>query len=241
MTDFIQLALYPHNLFLYALLLAAVCYRKKGLWLLWLLFYLLGNSFVANQVRHWQWQQLDNSKVLVGEPTLVVLGCGGSADVLPACARNRLDHLLQLTAMDSHAVVITTRHCQPYTRYLLQQGYAGAIDCFDGGDNTYQEFYRLAARFDQQQPLLFVSSDHHGWRVQRLIKLHQLNAGFSAASTSTYRPLPCRWHCWLTVNLSNYDFFAKLSGEWFSYGSYRLTRGWQSWQPEADTKKASTQ
>ena len=239
MTDFIQLVLYPHNLFLYALLLAAVRYRKKGLWLLWLVFYLLGNSFVTNQVRHWQLQQLGNQGAMQSDVTLVLLGCGGSEQTLPACARNRLDHLLQETAGQSFPVVITTRHCGPYVHYLQQHGFHGAIDCFDGGDNTYQEFYQLAARFQHQQPLRFISSDHHGWRVQRLINLHQLNGQFSAASTSTYRPLPCRWQCWLTVNLSNYDFYAKLSGEWFSYASYRLTRRWHNWQP--DTKKALTE
>ncbi|MCC5851301.1 MAG: YdcF family protein [Alkalimonas sp.] len=238
MTDFIQLVLYPHNLFLYALLLAAICYRKKGLWLLWLLFYLLGNSFVTNQVRDWQLQLLQNGQ-LRSNSTLVVLGCGGSPEQLPACARNRLDHLLQLTAAEPMPVVITTRHCGPYLAYLQQQGFAGVMECFDGGANTYQEFYQLSARFHQQQPLLLISSDHHGWRVQRLIALHQLNAEFSAATTSSYRPLPCRWQCWLTVNLSNYDFFAKLSGEWFSYASYRLSRGWYSWQQE--TEKASEQ
>ncbi|SEA40764.1 hypothetical protein [Alkalimonas amylolytica] len=240
MTDFIQLALYPQNLFLYALLLAAICYRKKGLWLLWLMFYLLGNSFVTNQVRHWQLQQLRSPTTLQSDATWVLLGCGGSEQSLPACARNRLDHLLERTADNSFPVVITTRYCAPYIDYLQQHDFSGAIDCFDGGSNTYQEFYQLAARF-QQQPLQFVSSDHHGWRVQRLITLHQLNGHFSAATTSTYRQLPCRWHCWLTVNLSNYDFYAKLSGEWFSYASYRLSRRWHSWRMDADTKKASAE
>lgn len=236
MTDFIQLALYPQNVFLYALLLAAICYRKKGLWLLFLFFYLLGNSYVANQVRSWQQQHIEPSSLSQpgSEPrTLVIMGCGGSENALPACARNRLDHAVSLLSSPSQAVglVITTRHCGPYTDYLLQQGITGVIDCFDGGKNTYQEFYHLAERFTTEQPLLFVSSDYHGWRIQRLISLHQLNADFSAASTATFRPLNCPWHCWLTVNLSNYDFYAKLTTEWFSYVSYRLSKNWLSWQP----------
>jgi uncharacterized SAM-binding protein YcdF (DUF218 family) len=237
MTDFIQLALYPQNLFLYGLLLAAICYRKKGLWLLFLLFYLLGNSFVANQVRNWQQQQLQPAQPLSQTTTLVVMGCGGSANVLPACARNRLDHVQTLLTASAQpaAIVITTRYCAPYTDYLLRQGVSGVIDCFDGGDNTYQEFYHLAERFTTEQPLLFVSSDYHGWRIKRLIEQHQLTAGFSAASTATFRPLNCPWHCWLTVNLSNYDFYAKLTTEWFSYASYRVTRSWLNWQGELRT------
>ncbi|MDP4536752.1 YdcF family protein [Alkalimonas collagenimarina] len=237
MTDFIQLALYPQNLFLYGLLLAAIAYRKKGLWLLFLWFYLLGNSFLANQVRSWQQQQIQPATTLnqdrSREPgTLVVMGCGGSPSSLPACARNRLDHVVTLLAdkPQPSGIVITTRHCTPYTDYLLQQGISGVIDCFDGGDNTYQEFYQLAERFTQVQPLLFVSSDYHGWRIQRLIEQHQLNGEFLAASTATFRPLNCPWHCWLTVNLSNYDFYAKLTTEWFSYASYRLSKRWLDWQ-----------
>lgn len=235
MTDFIQQALYPQNLFLYALLLAAICYRKKGLWLLFLFFYLSGNSFVANQVRVWHQQHIELSPISQysnESSTVVIMGCGGSESVLPACARNRLEHaILRLSSLSQPAgIVITTRHCTPYTDYLEQQGVTGVIHCFDGGKNTYQEFYHLAERFTAEQPLLFVSSDYHGWRIQRLITLHQLNASFSAASTATFRPLSCPWHCWLTVNLSNYDFFAKLTTEWFSYASYRISKSWLNWQ-----------
>ena len=52
MKDILEPFMFPHNLMLYGLLLACIVYRKKGLWLLLAFYYLAGNSFVANQVRH---------------------------------------------------------------------------------------------------------------------------------------------------------------------------------------------
>ena len=50
--DLIEPFLYPHNLFLWGLLLAVLRYRKTGLLLLFVWFYAFGNGYAANQVRH---------------------------------------------------------------------------------------------------------------------------------------------------------------------------------------------
>lgn len=237
MKDLLEPLLYPHNMLLYGLLLACLCYQKKGLWLLLLFYYVVGNTFIANQVRQWyasnttqpgHMQLVKSAQKLPVEPALyVVLGCGGSAQQLPACAAARLQQLSTELAQSAHAnsaaaVLITTRYCQPYLDYLQQRVNQLAIDCYDAGDNTYQEFASLARRLDKTQPLRFITSDFHSWRVSRLVAEHQFTASVGAASTQTFRAVNCGLNCMFTVNLTNLDFYSKLMAEFTSYAVYRL-------------------
>lgn len=231
MKDLLEPFLYPQNIFLYGLIVACIFYRKKGLWLLLLGFYLAGNSYFANMVRSDYLTQISGSSLAQSNSTYVVLGCGGSAKTLPACARARLDLLRQSLAGQSAPVLITTRYCQPYQDYLLsQQSQSVAIDCFYGGSNTYQEFNSLSQRLNQQQRLQFITSDFHGWRVSKLIRYHQLNAGLSTVSSQTFRPINCGWNCMLTVNLSNFDLYSKLIAEYASYLVWRVSATAAVWQ-----------
>jgi hypothetical protein len=231
MKDLLEPFLYPQNIFLYGLLLACIFYRKKGLWLLLLCFYLAGNTFFANMVRSYYSAQISGSSLAQSNSTYVVLGCGGAADTLPACARARLDRLGQSLGGQMVPVLITTRYCQPYQDYLLSQQHQPlVIDCFDAGSNTYQEFSSLSQRLSQQQRLQFITSDFHGWRVSKLIHYHQLNAGLSTVSSQTFRPLNCSWNCMLTVNLSNFDLYSKLIAEYASYLVWRVSATATVWQ-----------
>jgi len=221
MKDLLEPFLYPHNLLLYGLLLACLLYRKKGLWLLWGFYYLVGNTYIANHARLWYQQGISNATAPAS--LYVVLGCGGSATQLPACARARIQQLNAEVAQPGPvAVLITTRYCQPYLDYLQQQLPAVAADCFDAGDNTYQEFASLAPRLAQQRQIRFITSDFHSWRVSRLIAEYQLDASIGAASSQTLRPVNCSLNCFFTVNLSNLDFYSKLTAEFSSYAVYKL-------------------
>ncbi|GHG67263.1 hypothetical protein GCM10010919_15830 [Alishewanella longhuensis] len=231
MKDLLEPFLYPHNILLYGLLLACICYRKKGLWLLLVFYYLMGNTFIANQVRHWYISNTTQQRLiqpLQSDPVLyVVLGCGGSAQQLPACATARLQQLSKELAQRSNAdlpatVLITTRYCQPYVDYLQQRVTQLAVDCYDAGDNTYQEFSSLAMRLDKTQSLRFITSDFHSWRVSKLVAEYQFNATIGAASTQTFRAVNCGLNCMFTVNLTNLDFYSKLMAEFSSYAVYRL-------------------
>lgn len=231
MKDLLEPFLYPQNIFLYALLVACLFYRKKGLWLLLLAFYLAGNTYFANMVRSHYAAQIGGSSLPQSNSTYIMLGCGGSADALPACARARLDRLGQILGGQSAPVIITTRYCQPYQDYLLsQQSQPLVLDCFDGGDNTYQEFSSLSQRLSKRQRLQFITSDFHGWRVSKLIEYHQLNAGLSTVSSQTFRPLNCSWNCMFTVNLSNFDLYSKLIAEYASYLVWRISAEAAVWQ-----------
>lgn len=231
MKDLLEPFLYPQNVFLYGLLMACLFYRKKGLWLLLLGFYLAGNTYFANMVRSHYAGQISGSSLAQSNSTYVVLGCGGSAEALPACARARLDRLGQSLGGQTASVIITTEYCRPYQDYLLDsQSQPLVIDCFDAGDNTYQEFSSLGKRLSKQQRLQFVTSDFHGWRVTKLIHYHQLNAGLSTVSSQTFRPLNCNLNCMFTVNLSNYDLYSKLIAEYASYWVWRITAKTSLWQ-----------
>ncbi|MAD73970.1 MAG: hypothetical protein CML20_04095 [Rheinheimera sp.] len=231
MKDLLEPFLYPQNIFLYAFLVACVFYRKKGLWLLLLGFYLAGNTYFANMVRSHYAGQIGGSSLPQSNSTYVVLGCGGSTETLPACAMARLDRLGQTLGGQTAAVIITTRHCQPYQDYLLnQQSQPLVVDCFDAGDNTYQEFSQLSRRLGKQQRLQVVTSDFHGWRVTKLIGYHQLNAGLTTVSSQTFRPLNCHLNCMFTVNLSNYDLYSKLIAEYASYLVWRVSVSAGIWQ-----------
>lgn len=232
MKDLLEPFLYPQNIFLYGLLLACIFYRKKGLWLLLLGFYLAGNTYFANIVRSHYAGQIAGSSLAQSNSTYIVLGCGGSAQALPACARARLDRLGEVMGGQSAPVIITTRYCQPYQDYLLsQQQQPLVLDCFNAGNNTYQEFSSLSQRLSQRQRLQFITSDFHGWRVSKLIAYHQLNAGLSTVSSQTFRPLNCSWNCMFTVNLSNYDLYSKLIAEYASYLVWRFSANTAIWQP----------
>jgi hypothetical protein len=221
MKDLLEPFLYPHNLLLYALLLACICYRKKGLWLIFVCYYLVGNTYLANQARLWYQQGIAAPKQAAS--LYVVLGCGGSAKHLPACAAARIQQLKQeFTPGQLPAVILTTRYCQPYLDYLQQQLPQVVADCFDAGDNTYQEFANLVPRLAQQRQIRFITSDFHSWRVSRLINEYQLDASIGAASTQTLRPVNCSLNCFFTVNLSNLDFYSKLTAEFSSYAVYKL-------------------
>lgn len=243
MKDLLEPFLYPHNLLLYGLLVACIGYKKKGLWLLLLFYYVVGNTFIANQVRQWyshsttqpsvNQNSLDHNEIpnqtdQQTTPSLyVVLGCGGSAQQLPACAAARLQQLrteLLQRAPDSApaAVLITTRYCQPYVDYLQQRVNQLAVDCYEAGDNTYQEFASLAKRLDKAQSLRFITSDFHSWRVSRLVAEYQFTASVGAASTQTFRAVNCGLNCMFTINLTNLDFYSKLVAEFSSYAVYRL-------------------
>ena len=253
MKDLLEPFLYPHNLLLYGLLVACIGYKKKGLWLLLLFYYVVGNTFIANQVR--QWYSHSTTQPSASQPSVnqhsasqnsleqneipnqidqqitpslyVVLGCGGSAQQLPACAAARLQQLrteLLQRAQDSApaAVLITTRYCQPYVDYLQQRVNQLAVDCYEAGDNTYQEFASLAKRLDKTQSLRFITSDFHSWRVSRLVAEYQFTASVGAASTQTFRAVNCGLNCMFTINLTNLDFYSKLVAEFSSYAVYRL-------------------
>lgn len=238
MKALLESLVYPQNIFLWLFFIACIFYRKKGLWLLLLFYYLLGNTFIANQVRQLYKSNVTpvTERVASGGP-FVVLGCGGSANQLPACAKARLSHLSsQVPSHNPAAVIITTRYCQPYVDFLLSRQHNLAVDCFDGGDNTYQEFHRLQQRLPATQTVQFITSDYHAWRVKQLIDYHQLNATISAVSSQTFRPLNCSWSCFLTVNLSNFDLYSKLMAEVSSYAVYTLSRSFVDWQPEPDSE-----
>lgn len=234
MKDLLEPFLYPHNLLLYGLLLACFCYRKKGLWILLAFYYVCGNTWLANQVRHWYTSSTTqavaekrlNANSLAATPQLyVVLGCGGSAQQLPACAAARLQQLHTELSQSEHtasAVVITTRYCQPYIDYLKQRTTQLVIDCYDAGDNTYQEFASLAQRLDKTQHTRFITSDFHSWRVSKLVAQYGFMATVGAASTQTFRQVNCGLNCPFTVNLTNLDFYSKLVAEFSSYAVYRL-------------------
>lgn len=235
MKEFIEPFFFPHNVMLLGLLLACICYRKKGLWFLLVFYYLTGNSFIANQVRHWYSKQLHHYSV-APDSMIVVLGCGGSDTDLTACARARLQQVAQLLP-DGGSVAITSRYCQPYVDYLLARADNLAINCFYGGDNTYQEFNTLVSE-TSLQPDYILTTDFHAWRVQQLVKYHGLNSKVITSSSRTFRQLNCHLNCVLTVNLANYDLYSKLISEFASYGVFRLTRSWTNWyqpvQPAAD-------
>lgn len=238
MKDFIEPFLYPHNLFLWGLLLAALRYRKTGLWLLLLWFYAFGNGWLANQVRHWY-----NNEVIASQFTpsfrgnFVVLGCGGAADTLPDCAKARLSQVAALVnQLPEHEplVHITTLYCQPYLDYLQTKLQKPArLDCFHGGPTTYHEFHTLSSRLDPQIPLWFVTSDYHAYRVGRLAAQQGFSAKVYAATSSTFKPVNCGAGCWLTVNLSNFDLFAKLTAEISSYYVYLASYRFSNWYQPA--------
>ncbi|GGW59448.1 hypothetical protein [Alishewanella tabrizica] len=240
MKDLLEPFLYPHNLLFYGLLLACICYKKKGLWFLLLFYYLVGNTFLANQVRHWYSQNTQKlseqpmsilampqeGAISTDMPALyVVLGCGGSAAQLPACASARLNVLVSELSKHPNApaaVLITTRYCQPYLDYLRQRSEQTVIDCFDAGDNTYQEFASLAQRLDKTRYYRFITSDFHSWRVSKLLAQHHFTATVGAVSTQTFRPVNCTLNCLFTINLTNLDFYSKLTAEFMSYAVYRF-------------------
>lgn len=228
MKDLLEPFLYPHNVLLLGLLAACIGYRKKGLWLLLAFYYLAGNTWLANQVRHWYSGYIASYNISPHSTTLL-LGCGGSASTLPACGKARIDTLLSKLPQRG-SVVITTEYCQPYVDYLLAQRHQLVLDCFDGGDNTYQEFNSLAAR--GLKPDYIVTSDFHAWRVSQLIKYHGLTSKVIATSSQTLRQVNCSYNCFVTVNLSNFDFYSKLTAEFSSYLVYRLTHSWTDWYQE---------
>lgn len=234
MKDLLEPFLYPHNLFFWGLVLAACHYRKKGLWLLLGWFYLFGNGWVANQVRYWYNSDIATTRFEQSfGGSFVMLGCGGDEQQLPDCAKARLQELATLVNQSSHQqplVHITTLYCQPYLAYLqplLQREVR--LDCFHGGATTYHEFYTLASRLDPKIPLWFVTSDYHAYRVKQLAAQYGFQAQVYAAPSSTFRPVNCGPTCYLTVNLSNFDLFAKLTAEISSYYVYRLTKPFSDW------------
>ena len=228
MKDLLEPLLFPHNLVLLGLLAACIGYRKKGLWLLLAFYYLAGNTLLANQVRHW-YSGYVASYAIAADSTTLVLGCGGSASAIPACAKARLDTLVGLLP-ENAGVLITTEYCQPYVDYLLSLQRQLAVDCFNGGDNTYQEFNSIRAR--GLKPGYILTSDFHAWRVSQLVALHGLNSRVISSSSQTLRPVNCSYNCFFTVNLSNLDFYSKLTAEFSSYAIYRLTADWTSWYQE---------
>jgi hypothetical protein len=228
MKDLLEPLIYPHNLMLFGLLLACVYYRKRGLWLLFLLYYLAGNTYLANQVRHW-YSSYTAINAVRADSTVILLGCGGSATTLPACAKARIDHLVN--ALPQHAsVIITSEYCQPYVKYLLEKRRQLAVDCFNGGENTYQEFNSLKAR--AIKPDYVLTSDFHAWRVKQLVALHGFNSIVLASSSQTFRRVNCSLNCFFTVNLTNFDFYSKLSAEFASYAVFSLSRDWVDWYQE---------
>lgn len=228
MKDFLEPFLYPHNIMLYGMLLACVCYKKKGLWVLFIFYYAVGNTFLANQVRQWYVNGAGTETGQNVAPTVpsayIVLGCGGSATQLPACATARLQQLItEIRALDAPTtIVITTRYCQPYVSYLTQRVNQLAVDCYHGGDNTYQEVASLAKRLDKTASYRVVTSDFHSWRVRQLLVHHQINGDVLVASTQTFRRVNCGLNCLFTVNLTNFDFYSKLIAELSSYAVYRI-------------------
>jgi hypothetical protein len=230
--DFLEPFLFPQNIFLWLFFFACLHYRRKGLWLLLLWFYLTGNTLIANQVRDWYNSQISSAALpahFAGD--YVLLGCGGNADSLPDCASNRIHQLsLMLNTQQRPATVfITTLHCEPYEALLKQKTDYASIHCFDGGPTTYHEFISLDQKLDKGKDYLFISSDYHALRVKKLAQLHQVQASVYAAASSTFRPVNCGWNCLLTVNLSNYDLYSKLFAETASLQIYSLTHSWTDW------------
>lgn len=231
MKDLLEPVIFPHNLMLYGLLLACFCYRKKGLWLLLLFYYLAGNSYIANQVRDW-YSRYSVSYAVPAQQSVWVLGCGGTATQLPACAKARLQQLRSVLPSGG-AVLISTRYCQPYIDFLLQSAGNFAIDCFDGGDNTYQEFSTVAAK-PERKPDYILTSDFHAWRVQQLVKDYGFGSGVLATSSQTFRAVNCGYNCFVTVNLTNFDLYSKLVAEFSSYAVFVVSKRWVNWyQPAA--------
>lgn len=230
MKDLFELMLYPHNIVLLALLVACVAYRKKGLWLIFAFYYLSGNTFIANQLRQLYVQQLETASPAVGSQ-MVVLGCGGSATSLPACAKARLsDALARLP--EPAALVLTSEYCQPYVDYVLSHHKNLVVECFNGGENTYQEFNTLKQR--GINPDYILSSDYHSWRVEQLARYHGFTAKVLASSTYTFRPVNCGAECFISINLSNFDFYSKMIAEFSSYAVFVLTRQWVDWYQPAN-------
>ncbi len=229
MKDLLEPFLYPHNLMLLALLVACMAYRKKGLWLLLAFYYLSGNTFMANQVRGWYAGLIAEHSIAAGS-RLLVLGCGGSASALPACARARLNDAIQRMPAPA-ALLISTEYCQPYVDYVLSNSTDVVVDCFNGGSNTYQEFATLQLR--GSQPDYILTSDFHAWRVSRLVQYHGMRSGVLASSSQTFRRVNCSYNCFFTVNLTNFDFYSKLTAEFASYAVFVASRSWADWyQPE---------
>ena len=238
--DILEPFLYPHNLFLWGLLLACVCYRRKGLWLLFFWFYLSGNTLVANQLRDWYQSQIQSSLPAGFSGDYVLLGCGGNEHSLPDCARNRILQLARmLNAQQRPAkVYMTTLHCGPYLKLLQEQSAYAEASCFDAGPTTYNEMATLEKKLDPAQHYLMISSDYHALRVAALARQHGIQAQVFAASSSTFRPVNCGLNCLLTVNLSNFDLWSKLSAEGASMLVYHLTKGWTDWyQPVPENAK----
>lgn len=241
MKDFLEPLLYPHNILLWGLVLAAIRYRKLGLWLLVIWYYGFGNGYVANQVRAWYNQHIQQSAPPAGfTGDFVVLGCGGSATDLPECAKKRLDQVAEFVTnrQDVVHITMTTLYCQPYLDYLQAKVPASSVlSCFHGGATTYHEFYNLDKRLERGRSYAFITSDYHAYRVKQLATRYQFEHVVIAAPSSTYRPVNCSANCWLTVNLSNLDFFAKLSSEMLSYTIYRLTADWTDWYKTLDASE----
>ncbi len=137
-----------------------------------------------------------------------------------------------LSAQQTAATVhMTTLYCQPYLAYLRAKvALDVTLNCFHGGDTTYHEFYSLNQRLDKTKPLVFISSDYHAYRIKKLAAQYQFSATVVAAPSSTFRQVNCGLACFMTVNLSNYDLFAKLTAEMSSYFVYWLSQDWISWQ-----------
>ena len=230
MKDLLEPFLYPQNLFLLGLLLACVYYRKRGLWLLFVVYYLAGNTYLANHVRQW-YSNHTQVQTVRADSTVVLLGCGGSASELPACAKARINELVKLMPY-AGSVIITTEYCPPYVNYLLEQKQQLVLDCFDGGDNTYQEFNSLTARGIKADYVL--TSDFHAWRVKQLVQQHGFASVVLASSSQTFRRVNCGLNCFFTVNLTNFDFYSKLSAEFVSYAVYSLSWQWVDWYQEPD-------
>lgn len=238
MKDVLEPFLYPQNLFFIGLFLACVVYKKAGLWLLFLFFYVFGNTWVANQARAWYLAPLQSGLDANFTGDYVVLGCGGNAHSLPDCARNRVLQVARMmNAQQRDAkVTITTAFCEPYTALLTEQSRYANVQCFDGGATTYHEFQSLSKRLLKTQNYLVISSDYHAWRVGHLIKEHGFKAQVFAAPSSTFKPIACGLTCFFTVNLSNFDLWSKLSAEASSLLVYSLTKNWTDWyQPLSDT------
>src|SRR5690606_37832146 len=115
----------------------------------------------------------------------------------PACAKARLQRVVQLLPKQTGSVVITTRYCKPYVDYLMQKNVHIAINCFNAGDNTYQEFASLAQRYGINADFI-VTSQFHGWRVRQLIDYHQLPSQVVTTSSQTFRPVNCGYNCFFT-------------------------------------------
>lgn len=231
--DFIEPFLYPHNLFLIGLVVAALRYKKLGLWLLVVWFYSFGNGWIANQVRDWYGSEISQADVpsqFKGD--FVVLGCGGDDVSLPECAKNRLEQVANAAGarLDPVTIHMTTLYCGPYLNYLKDKVPAHVtLDCFHGGETTYHEFYNLNNRLDHAKSFVFVTSDYHAFRVHKLAQSYGFESVVVAAPTSTFRAVNCRASCFMTVNLSNFDLFAKLTAEMTSYSVYSATARWTNW------------